>query len=81
MLSIRVDQLAVIDGFSEAEIPILLSVPAQIAPGYYQVKLEITSDEAETQDCPVNGIHDQDAAYIEVVKGRCPFQICPRTHL
>ena len=37
--------------------------------GYYQVKLEITSDEAETQDCPLNGIHDQDAAYIEVVKG------------
>ena len=33
------------------------------------MKLEITSDEAETQDCPVNGIHDQDAAYIEVVKG------------
>lgn len=69
VLSTRVDQLTEIDGFSETEIPILLSVPAQLAPGYYQVKLEITSDEAETQDCPVNGIHDQDAAYIEVVKG------------
>lgn len=69
VLSTRVDQLTELDGFSETEIPILLSVPAQLAPGYYQVKLEITSDEAETQDCPVNGIHDQDAAYIEVVKG------------
>lgn len=69
VLSTRVDQLTEIDGFSETEIPILLSVPAQLAPGYYQVKLEITSDEAETQDCPVNDIHNQDAAYIEVVKG------------
>ena len=69
VLSTRVDQLTEIDGFSETEIPILLPVPAQLAPGYYQVKLEITSDEAETQDCPLNGIHDQDAAYIEVVKG------------
>lgn len=69
VLSTRVDQLTEIDGFSETEIPILLPVPAQLAPGYYQVKLEITSDEAETQDCPVNDIHDQDAAYIEVVKG------------
>lgn len=69
VLSTRVDQLTELDGFSETEIPILLSVPAQLAPGYYQVKLEITSDEAETQDCPVNDIHDQDAAYIEVVKG------------
>ena len=69
VLSTRVDQLTEIDGFSETEIPILLPVPAQLAPGYYQVKLEITSDEAETQDYPVNDIHDQDAAYIEVVKG------------
>lgn len=69
VLSTRVEQLTEIDGFSETEIPILLPVPAQLAPGYYQVKLEITSDEAETQDCPVNDIHDQDAAYIEVVKG------------
>ena len=69
VLSTRVEQLTEIDGFSETEIPILLPVPAQLAPGYYQVKLEITSDEAETQNCPVNGIHDQDAAYIEVVKG------------
>ena len=69
VLSTRVDQLTEIDGFSETEIPILLSVPAQLAPGCYQVKLEITSDEAETQNCPVNDIHDQDAAYIEVVKG------------
>ena len=47
---------------------ILLSVPAQLAPGYYRVKTGVTSDEAETRivRSTVSTIRMQP---IEVVKG------------
>ena len=48
----------------------MLSLPSSIAIGRYEVKLEISADEAETLPCPINNIHDKDAAYIDVVKAQ-----------
>lgn len=68
VLNTRVDAATEIEGFAEAEIPVALSLPANLAPARYTVRLEITTDEAETQYCAVNNIHDKDVAYIDVVK-------------
>ena len=70
VLNTRVDELTEIEGFTEAEIPILLTLPSSIVPGRYEVQLSLTGDAAETQDYPVNLIHDKEAAYIEVVKAQ-----------
>ena len=70
VLNTRADKATEIEGFTEAEIPIVLSLPSGIAIGRYEVKLEISADEAETLPCPINNIHDKDAAYIEVVKAQ-----------
>ena len=70
VLNTRADKTTEIEGFTEAEIPIVLSLPSGIAIGRYEVKLEISADEAETLPCPINNIHDKDAAYIEVVKAQ-----------
>ena len=70
VLNTRADKATEIEGFTEAEIPIVLSLPSGIAIGRYEVKLETSTDEAETLPCPINNIHDKDAAYIEVVKAQ-----------
>ena len=70
VLNTRADKATEIEGFTEAEIPIVLSLPAGIAIGRYEVKLETSTDEAETLPCPINNIHDKDAAYIDVVKAQ-----------
>ena len=70
VLNTRADKSTEIEGFTEAEIPIVLSLPSGIAIGRYEVKLETSADEAETLPCPINNIHDKDAAYIEVVKAQ-----------
>ena len=66
----RVDQLSEIEGFTETEIPILLSLPSNLSPGCYEVKLIISGDEAETMFYPVNLIHDREAAFIQVEKAQ-----------
>ena len=68
VLNTRVDQLTEIEGFTEMEIPVKLSIPTDLAPARYEVKLEATRDKEETDFYPINNIHDKDAAYIEVVK-------------
>ena len=68
VLNTRVDAATEIEGFAEAEIPVALSLPANLAPARYAVRLEITTDEAETQHCAINNIHDKDVAYIDVVR-------------
>ena len=70
VLNTRADKATEIEGFTEAEIPIVLSLPSGIAIGRYEVKLETSTDEAETLPCPINNIHDKDAAYIDVVKAQ-----------
>lgn len=70
VLNTRVDELTEIEGFTEAEIPITLSLPISLVPGRYEVQLSLTGDAAETMDYPVNLIHDKDAAYIEVLKAQ-----------
>ncbi len=70
VLDTRVDELTEIEGFAEAEIPVVLSLPATLAPARYEVRLVASVDEAETQLCPINNIHDRDAAYIEVTKAQ-----------
>ncbi|MGP1350261.1 MAG: thiol protease/hemagglutinin PrtT [Hoylesella marshii] len=70
VLNTRADKATEIEGFTEEEIPIVLSLPSGIAIGRYEVKLETSTDEAETLPCPINNIHDKDAAYIEVVKAQ-----------
>ena len=70
VLDTRVDELTEIEGFTEAEIPIVLSLPSSMTPGRYEVQLSLSADAEETVVYPVNLIHDKDAAYIEVVKAQ-----------
>ena len=70
VLDTRVDELTEIEGFAEAEIPVVLSLPATLAPARYEVRLVASADEAETQFYPINNIHDRDAAYMEVTKAQ-----------
>lgn len=70
VLNTRVDELTEIEGFTETEIPISLSLPISLVPGRYEVQLSLTGDAAETMDYPVNLIHDKETAYIEVVKAQ-----------
>lgn len=70
VMDTRVDQLSEIEGFTETEIPILLSLPSNLSPGCYEVKLIISGDEAETMFYPVNLIHDREAAFIQVEKAQ-----------
>ena len=70
VMDTRVDQLSEIEGFTETEIPILLSLPSNLSPGCYEVKLIISGDEAETIFYPVNLIHDREAAFIQVEKAQ-----------
>lgn len=52
VLDTRVDALTEIEGFTETEIPITLSIPASLVPARYEVQLEMTGDEAETLHYP-----------------------------
>lgn len=70
VLNVRTDKPTEIEGFTEAEIPIVLSIPTNLNPTRYEVKLQLSTDEAETQLYPINPIHDKDAAYIEVEKNQ-----------
>lgn len=70
VLNTRVDELTEIEGFTEAEIPIVLSLPSSMTPGRYEVQLSLSADAEETMVYPVNLIHDKDAAYIEVLKAQ-----------
>lgn len=70
VLDTRVDELTEIEGFTEAEIPIVLSLPSSMTPGRYEVQLFLSADAEETVVYPVNLIHDKDAAYIEVLKAQ-----------
>lgn len=70
VLNTRVDELTEIEGFTEAEIPIVLSLPGSMTPGRYEVQLSLSGDAEETVVYPVNLIHDKDAAYIEVLKAQ-----------
>lgn len=70
VLDTRVDELTEIEGFTEAEIPIVLSLPSSMTPGRYEVQLSLSADAEETVVYPVNLIHDKDAAYIEVLKAQ-----------
>ena len=68
VLDTRVDEATEIEGFTEVEIPIALTIPAHLAPSRYEVRLLMSADEAETQSYPINNIHDTAPAYIDVVK-------------
>lgn len=70
VLDTRVDELTEIEGFTEAEIPIVLSLPSSMTPGRYEVQLSLSADAEETVVYPVHLIHDKDAAYIEVLKAQ-----------
>ena len=66
----RADNATEIEGFTEANIPVVLQLPASLAPAQYEVRLQASTDEAETLPCPINNIHDKDAAYIEVMEAQ-----------
>ena len=70
VLDTRADNATEIEGFTEANIPVVLQLPASLAPAQYEVRLQASTDEAETLPCPINNIHDKDAAYIEVMEAQ-----------
>lgn len=70
VLSSRVDVPTEVEGCTQTDIPIQLSLPRSLAAGRYEVQLELSVDEAETLLYPVNNIHDKDAAYIEVAEAK-----------
>lgn len=70
VLSSRVDVPTEVEGCTQTDIPIQLSLPRSLAAGRYEVQLELSADEAETLLYPVNNIHDKDAAYIEVAEAK-----------
>ena len=70
VLDTRADNATEIEGFTEANIPVVLQLPASLAPAQYEVRLQASTDEAETLPCPINDIHDKDAAYIEVMEAQ-----------
>jgi hypothetical protein len=68
VLNTRVDQLTEIEGFTEMEIPVKLSIPTDLAPARYEVKLEATRDQEETDSYPINNIHEKEKRRIICVK-------------
>ncbi len=70
VLDARANVPTEIEGFTEAEIPITLSLPAHLAPARYKLRLMLWADAAETQPYPINNIHDKDAAYITVTEAQ-----------
>lgn len=70
VLDARANVPTEIEGFTEAEIPLTLSLPSQLNPARYEVRLMLWADAAETQPYPINNIHDKDAAYITVTEAQ-----------
>lgn len=70
VLDARANVPTEIEGFTEAEIPLTLSLPSQLDPARYEVRLMLWADAAETQPYPINNIHDKDAAYITVTEAQ-----------
>lgn len=70
VLDARTNVPTEIEGFTEAEIPLTLSLPSQLNPARYEVRLMLWADAAETQPYPINNIHDKDAAYITVTEAQ-----------
>lgn len=70
VLDARANVPTEIEGFTEAEIPLTLSLPSQLDPARYEVRLMLWADAAETQAYPINNIHDKDAAYITVTEAQ-----------
>lgn len=70
VLDTRANVPTEIEGFTEAEIPLTLSLPSQLNPARYEVHLMLWADAAETQPYPINNIHDKDAAYITVTEAQ-----------
>lgn len=70
VLDTRVDVPTEVEGFAETDIPVLLSLPRTLTAGRYEVKLELSGDEAETYLYPLNNIHDREVAYIEVAEAK-----------
>ena len=70
VLDSQVDECTEIEGFSEIEIPITLSLPTNLSPGRYEVKLLLSADKEGTLFYPINKIHDKDVPYIEVIEAQ-----------
>ena len=66
VLDTRVDECTEIEGFSETEIPITLSLPASLVPGRYEVRLLLSADAEESLFYPINNIHDKEVPYIDI---------------
>ena len=70
VLDSRVDECTEMEGFSDAEFPITLSLPTNLSPGRYEVKLLLSADKEGTLFYPINKIHDKDVPYIEVIEAQ-----------
>lgn len=70
VLNTRTDNMTEIEGFTKADIPVVLYIPANIAPARYEIRLELSADEAESICYPINNIHDKDLAFIDVIKAQ-----------
>lgn len=70
VLDSQVDECTEIEGFSDAEIPITLSLPTNLSPGRYEVELLLSADKEGTLFYPIHKIHDKDVPYIEVVEAQ-----------
>ena len=70
VLDSRVDECTEIEGFSDAEIPITISLPTNLSPGRYEVKLLLSADKEGTLFYPIHKIHDKDVPCIEVVEAQ-----------
>ena len=70
VLDSRVDECTEIEGFSEIEIPITLSLSTSLAPGRYEVKLLLSADKEGTLFYSIHKIHDKDVPCIEVIEAQ-----------
>ena len=70
VLNTRTDNMTEIEGFTKVDIPVVLYIPANIAPARYEIRLELSADEAESIRYPINNIHDKDLAFIDVIKAQ-----------
>ncbi len=64
----RNSQITEFEGFAETDVPFVLSLPADLPPARYKIRLEMEKNYEPTVRYAVNNIHDKDAVYIEVVK-------------
>lgn len=71
----RTKRVTEFDGFSISNVPVMVSLPADIVPKRYQVYIEVLgndgkggTDDAHAVRYGVKNIHDKDTAYIDVAK-------------